>query len=72
VLAAIAVFFGAFHLARGIRSTGLLVGVMAFTFVFAFLTWAAQDKSFNPDRHVEQFACACHTQSRLAALLGHQ
>jgi simple sugar transport system permease protein len=47
VLAAIAVFFGAFHLARGIRSTGVLVGVMAFTFVFAFLTWAAQDKSFN-------------------------
>ena len=46
-LAAIAAFFGAFQLARGIRSTGVLVGVMALTFVLAFLTWAAQDKSFN-------------------------
>ena len=46
-LAAIAAFFGAFQLARGIRSTGALVGVMAFTFVLAFLTWAAADKSFN-------------------------
>ena len=47
VLAAIAVFFGAFQLARGVRSTGALVGIMAFTFVAAFLTWAAADKSFN-------------------------
>ena len=47
VLAAIAAFVGAFQLARGIRSTGALVGVMAFTFVLAFLTWAAADKSFN-------------------------
>lgn len=46
-LAAIAAFFGAFQLARGIRSTGPLIAVMALTFVFAFLTWAAQDKSFN-------------------------
>lgn len=47
ILAGISVFFGAFHLARGVKSTGMLVGVIAFTFVFAFLTWAAQGKSFN-------------------------
>jgi general nucleoside transport system permease protein len=47
VLAAIAVFTGAFQLARGVRSTGWLVGILAFTLVTAFLTWGAQDKSFN-------------------------
>lgn len=47
LLAAITVFAGAFQLARGVRSTGLLIGILAFTFVTAFLTWAAQDKSFN-------------------------
>jgi general nucleoside transport system permease protein len=47
LMVALAVFVGAFQLARGIRSTGLLIGILAFTFVFAFLIWAAQDKSFN-------------------------
>lgn len=47
LMAAIAVFIGAFQLARGIRSTGALIGVIGFTFVVAFLAWAAQDKSFN-------------------------
>lgn len=47
LMVAILVFTGAYHLARGVRSTGLLIGVIAFTFVVAFLTWAAQDKSFN-------------------------
>ncbi len=47
MMVALAVFVGAFQLARGIRSTGLLIGIIAFTFVFAFLLWAAQDKSFN-------------------------
>lgn len=47
IMAGIAVFFGAFQLARGVRSTGTLVGVIAATFVVAFLTWAAQGKSFN-------------------------
>ncbi len=46
-LAMITVFLGAFQLARGIRSTGTLIGVLAFTFVFAFLTWASQGNSFN-------------------------
>jgi simple sugar transport system permease protein len=47
LMAAIAVFAGAYQLARGVRSTGWLLGILAFTFVAAFLTWAAQDKSFN-------------------------
>lgn len=46
-MAGIAAFLGAFQLARGIRSTGWLIGVIGFTFVFSFLTWAAADKSFN-------------------------
>jgi simple sugar transport system permease protein len=46
-MALVAVFVGAYHMARGIRSIGIVVGVIAFTLVFAFLTWAAQDKSFN-------------------------
>ncbi|MBV6395890.1 MAG: hypothetical protein HFACDABA_01477 [Anaerolineales bacterium] len=46
-MAAIAAFFGAFQLARGIRSTGWLAGVIAITFIVSFLTWAAADKSFN-------------------------
>jgi ABC-type uncharacterized transport system permease subunit len=40
-------FLGAVQLARGIRSTGLLVGAISLAFVIAFLTWAAADKSFN-------------------------
>jgi simple sugar transport system permease protein len=47
LMAGIAIFFGAFQLARGVRSTGWLVGIIATTFVIAFLTWAAQGKSFN-------------------------
>jgi len=47
LMAGIAVFFGAFQLARGVRSTGWLIGILAATFVIAFLTWAAQGKSFN-------------------------
>jgi simple sugar transport system permease protein len=47
MMAAAAVFVGAFHLSRGIRSVGVVIGVIALTFVIAFLTWAAQDKSFS-------------------------
>jgi len=47
LMAGIAIFFGAFQLARGVRSTGWLIGIIAATFVIAFLTWAAQGKSFN-------------------------
>jgi len=47
LMAGVAIFIGAFHLARGIGSTSALIGTIAFTFVVAFITWAAQDKSFN-------------------------
>lgn len=47
LMAAVAVFVGAFHMARGIRSVGVVIGAIALTLVIAFITWAAQDKSFN-------------------------
>ena len=47
ILILITVFAGAYQAARGIKSTGLIVATVAFTFVFAFLIWATRDKSFN-------------------------
>jgi general nucleoside transport system permease protein len=47
VLILITVFLGAYQMARGIRSTGLLVGIVGVTFVMSFLLWATQDKSFS-------------------------
>lgn len=47
LLALILVGFGAFQMARGVKSTGTLVAVLAFSFVMAFLVWAARDKSFS-------------------------
>jgi general nucleoside transport system permease protein len=47
VLALVTVFVGAWQLARGIKSTNLLVGVVAFCFVAAFLIWAAKGKSMD-------------------------
>jgi simple sugar transport system permease protein len=47
VLALIAFFVGGWQLARGIRSTGILAGVVAFCFVAAFLIWAAKDNSMD-------------------------
>ena len=47
VLVLALVFFGALQMARGIKSTGTLVGVLAFCFVAAFLLWAAREKSFS-------------------------
>jgi len=47
IMALISVFAGAYQLARGVRSTGWLIGILAFTFVVSFLMWATQDKSFN-------------------------
>ena len=46
-MAILAVFAGAYQLARGVRATGWLIGIIAFTFVVAFLLWAVQDKSFS-------------------------
>jgi ABC-type uncharacterized transport system permease subunit len=47
VLALISVFVGSWQLARGIRSSAILVGVLAFCFVAAFLIWAAKGKSMD-------------------------
>jgi general nucleoside transport system permease protein len=69
IMAAIAVFFGALQLARGIRSTGLLIGIIAITFIVAFLTWAAQDKSFNLTGMVSSSLVRA-TPIALAALCG--
>jgi ABC-type uncharacterized transport system permease subunit len=41
------IFLGAWQIARGIRSTGLLLGIVAFIFIAAFLIWAARGKSLN-------------------------
>src|SRR5512143_146515 len=47
VLALLAIFVGAWQLARGIRSNGLMVGVVALSFVGAFLIWAARGQSMD-------------------------
>jgi simple sugar transport system permease protein len=47
LMVGIVIFAGAYQLAKGVKSTGLLIGIIAFTFTTAFLTYAAQDKSFN-------------------------
>ena len=47
LLALIAIFLGAWQLARGIRSTGALVGVVAFCFVASFLIWATAGSSMD-------------------------
>jgi ABC-type uncharacterized transport system permease subunit len=47
VLSILAIFVGGWQLARGIRSTGILAGVVAFCFVAAFMIWAAKDNSMD-------------------------
>ncbi|HVM71917.1 MAG TPA: ABC transporter permease [Anaerolineales bacterium] len=47
IFALVAFFAGAWQLARGIRSTNVLVGIVAFCFVAAFLIWAAMGKSMD-------------------------
>jgi simple sugar transport system permease protein len=69
LMAAIAVFAGAFQLARGVRSTGWLIAILAATFVIAFLTWAAQGKSFNLTGMVSSSLVRA-TPIALAALCG--
>ncbi len=46
-LTAICAFLGGWQLAKGFRSTGWALGVVAFAFVAAFLIWAARGKSMN-------------------------
>ncbi len=46
-LAAVCAFLGGWQIAKGSRSTGWALGVVAFAFVAAFLIWAARGKSMN-------------------------
>ena len=47
VLSLLVVFLGAFQMARGIKSRGALLGMVAFAFVAAFLIWATKGKSLS-------------------------
>lgn len=47
VLILITLFLGGWQLARGFRSTGWVIGIVAFIFVAAFLLWSIRGKSFN-------------------------
>jgi general nucleoside transport system permease protein len=47
VMAMITFFVGAWQLARGIRSTNAMVGIVAFCFVAAFLIWASKGNSMD-------------------------
>ena len=46
-LALVAVFLGAWMVARGIRSNGLVLGIVAAAFVLAVLLWAPRANSFS-------------------------
>lgn len=46
-LAAVCAFLGGWQVAKGFRSTGWALSVVAFAFVAAFLIWAARGKSMN-------------------------
>jgi ABC-type uncharacterized transport system permease subunit len=47
VLVLVTFFVGGWQLARGVRSTTLLIGAVAFCFIAAFLIWAARGKSMD-------------------------
>lgn len=47
ILALVCAFTGGWQLARGFRRVNLVLGVIAGLFVWAFLTWASQGRSFN-------------------------
>lgn len=47
VLALVCAFVGGWQLARGFRRVNLVLGVITGLFVWAFLTWASQGRSFN-------------------------
>jgi len=47
ILIAVVVFLGAWQFARGTRSMGWIVGIVAFCFIVSFLIWATKDNSFS-------------------------
>lgn len=46
-LTLVCAFLGGWQLARGFRRVNWMLGVVAWLFVWAFLTWASQGRSFN-------------------------
>lgn len=46
-LVAVLVFFGGYQLAHGIKSMGILIAVLSFSFIAGFLIWGSAGKSFN-------------------------
>ncbi len=47
VMAVLAVFAGAWQLAKGFKQSSIVLGMVAGFFVLAFLSWAARDQSMN-------------------------
>ncbi len=47
LLVAVCAFLGGWQLAKGFKSTGWALGIVAFAFVAAFLIWAARGTSMN-------------------------
>jgi general nucleoside transport system permease protein len=47
LLTVVAVFLGAWQLAKGFKQVYAILGVVVLAFVLAFLTWAARDRSMN-------------------------
>ena len=47
ILVLVAFFVGGWQLARGIRSNNILIGIVAFCFVAAFLIWASHGQSMD-------------------------
>jgi simple sugar transport system permease protein len=69
ILALVTVALGTWQLARGVRSMGILIGVLAFTFIASFLVWAAAGKSFNLEGMIST-ALVRATPIALASLCG--
>jgi simple sugar transport system permease protein len=69
ILALITIGLGAWQLAHGIRSMGILISVLAFTFIASFLVWAAAGKSFNLEGMIST-ALVRATPIALASLCG--
>ena len=69
ILALISVGVGAWQLAKGIRSSGILIGVLSFAFVASFLIWAAAGKSFNLEGMISSSLVRA-TPIALAAMCG--
>ncbi|HEY2982385.1 MAG TPA: ABC transporter permease [Anaerolineales bacterium] len=69
VLTLVLFFLGGWQMAKGTKSSGLLIFIFAFCFVAAFMLWAARDKSFSLVGMLNSTAVRA-TPIALAALCG--